>query len=412
MIRRAKLSRINQLRCLNERYVYKIREPSSSELNYNLGESEYVKKILNNYSKEVQYLNSILKDFENHRQERSIKLTNERKEFIKLFQEKICTANSKLIPVGSSATGLLFDQEFIKLFQEKICTANSKLIPVGSSATGLLYDQGADIDLCLYTEDLEFYKDFQKHKSLRIYIFNKMRHLVYELKDIDPEFQVVESLSLVDLHVPIQIFTFKKDKRLSQVYLFIKKLFEALGLRNSKGGLLSSYHLMMLTIHFLQCRSMSKPVLPVLCSTIPHRVGPDVPAGTVVKLIDGEFGDYKLDWKSKNTQTPAELIFEMINYYRNFFDVNSHQIYINRGIAIKRVQNKNISPSLQIYDPYSPLSICKSPLISDAFSTGIRYIFRSMSFGKLIDSFPHFKEAKGFDKVIEDKPWSFKVKCR
>jgi DNA polymerase sigma len=409
MIRRAKLSRLNQLRYLNERYVYKIREPSSSELNYNLGESEYVKKILNNYSKEVQYLNSILKDFENHRHERSIKLTSERKELIKLFQEKICTANSKLIPVGSSATGLLFDQS-------------------------------ADIDLCLYTEDLEFYKDFQKHKSLRIYIFNKMRHLVYELKDIDAELQVVESLSLVDLHVPIQIFTFKKglsidiqvpkedfqairntnlvkhyllaDKRLSQVYLFIKKLFEALGLRNSKGGLLSSYHLMMLTIHFLQCRSMSKPVLPVLCSTIPHRVGPDVPAGTVVKLIDGEFGDYKLDWQSKNTQTPAELIFEMINYYRNFFDVNSHQIYINRGIAIKRVQNKNISPSLQIYDPYSPITICKSPLISDAFSTGIRYIFRSMSFGKLIDSFPHFREAKGFDKVIEDKPWSFKVKCR
>uniref|UniRef100_A0AC34FJQ7 Polymerase nucleotidyl transferase domain-containing protein n=1 Tax=Panagrolaimus sp. ES5 TaxID=591445 RepID=A0AC34FJQ7_9BILA len=408
MILRFKLPKINQVRFYAEKVIYAPRDSQPAELSYNVGESEYVKKILENYSNKVQYLNTILKCSEDARRERSKKLIDERKELIKLLEDKICTAKSRLISVGSSATGMLFDQ-------------------------------GSDIDLCFYTEDLNFYKDFEQHRSLRVYVFNKIRHLVYELRNIDPDLHVVDAVSLIDTSIPIQILTFKKgvsidiqvpredfqairntnlvkhyavaDERFSQVYLFIKKLFEVMGLRNSKGGLLSSYHLMMLTIHFLQCRTLSKPVLPVLCSIIPHRVGPDVPIDKVLKLIDGEFGDYKGDWKSKNNQTSAELIFEMINYYRNFFDVNAHQIYISRGLAIKRQLNKNIPTSLQIFDPYSPTSICRSPYISDAFATGIRYIFRCMSYGKFIDTFPHFFDASGFGKYIEDKPWAFQVKC-
>ena len=80
---------------------------------------------------------------------------------------------------------------------------------------------------------------------------------------------------------------------------------------------------------------MSKPVLPVLCSIIPHRVGPDVPMDKVLRLVNGEFDGFNLDWKSKNTQSAAELIFEMINYYRNF-DFTTNRIFIDRGLTIKK----------------------------------------------------------------------------
>ena len=113
-----------------------------------------------------------------------------------------------------------------------------------------------------------------------------MRHLVHELKNEDSGYQIKETF-YIESHIPLQIFRFKKglsvdiqiprdnyqairntnlikhyllaDPRFPKIYTFFKRLFEALGIRNSKGGLLSSYHLIMLTIHFLQSRTVSPP---------------------------------------------------------------------------------------------------------------------------------------------------------
>lgn len=80
---------------------------------------------------------------------------------------------------------------------------------------------------------------------------------------------------------------------------------------------------------------MPKPVLPVLCSTHPHRVASDLPIKKVLQLLDGSFPDHELGWKSENEKTAAELVVEMIDYYRHF-DVYRTVIKIERGMSFKR----------------------------------------------------------------------------
>ena len=195
----------------------------------------------------------------------------------------------------------------IDLIERKFCIpGRSRLISVGSSATGLIFDSASDIDLCFFTEDESFYKDIHQNSDFReckflkacfendmnvtllnnpiLDFFSQLEKLTLELASEDSRLETTMIKSFSHLAVPIMIVNFKfglsmdiqlpmsnfqairntnlakhyvsADPRFPQVYLFIKKLFEALGLRNSKGGLLSSYHLMMLTVHFLQCRTV------------------------------------------------------------------------------------------------------------------------------------------------------------
>lgn len=76
-----------------------------------------------------------------------------------------------------------------------------------------------------------------------------------------------------------------------------------------------------------------------------------------------------------------------------------------------RFGNKARQPSIQLYDPYSTFSICRSPYIPDAFSSAIHYIHQNMLYGKFIDSFPHFNETHSFQHFIEGKIWSSHLKC-
>ena len=100
----------------------------------------------------------------------------------------------------------------------------------------------------------------------------------------------------------------------------------------------------------------------------------------------------------------------MIDYYKNF-DVKNSVINIGRGIVTRRKVTKQDRPQLQIYDPYSTLSICKSEFIPDAFSKAINIIHRKKRAGKLIDTFPYFSEAGHFRSYAEWKPWFEKLKC-
>lgn len=100
----------------------------------------------------------------------------------------------------------------------------------------------------------------------------------------------------------------------------------------------------------------------------------------------------------------------MIDYYKQF-DVKNSVINIGRGIVTRRKVTKQDKPQLQIFDPYSTLSICKSEFIPDAFSTAINFIHRKMRAGMLLDTFPHFSEAGHFRSYAEWKPWFDKLKC-
>ncbi|KAK5974698.1 hypothetical protein GCK32_018127 [Trichostrongylus colubriformis] len=97
----------------------------------------------------------------------------------------------------------------------------------------------------------------------------------------DEQFQAIRNTNLIRHYVQC-------DNRLSKLFLYLRMLFDALEIRNSKYGLLSSYHILLLAIHFLQCEQALIPwtVLPVLCKTHSDLVSSHIPIDDVVATLD------------------------------------------------------------------------------------------------------------------------------
>uniref|UniRef100_A0A7E4VD61 PAP-associated domain-containing protein n=1 Tax=Panagrellus redivivus TaxID=6233 RepID=A0A7E4VD61_PANRE len=365
-------------------------------------------QVKSNFKDKLNFLDNILVDFDTKRVKNFEKLKEQRRELVKAIENHICAAG------------------------------NARLIPVGSLVTGLVFDVASDLDLCLFAENKNFYNDLVRNESFRIFVFKQMQSLTYELGSLNPELIVSENVFFPFANVPLQITRFKSgfsmdiqipihnfqairntnlvkhyvlaDGRFPLVYHYFRRLFDALGLRNSKDGLFSSYHLLMLTIHFLQCRSLTNPVLPVLCSTHPHRVGADVPIEKVFAFLDGSIGlPEDFGWKSENKQSAAELVVDMVDYYRRF-NVRTDVIYINRGFASKKKRAESMN-FLQIYDPYGPQTITKSMHLPDALETAFSFIYRKMNTGMFLNTFPNFPEASHFRSFAEWKPWFSSLKC-
>jgi hypothetical protein len=145
-----------------------------------------------------------------------------------------------------------------------------------------------------------------------------------------------------------------------------------MGIKNSKEGLFSSYHIMLLVVHFLQAKTVrfygftliyvdfqTPPVLPVLAKTHAHLVGPEIPLDELLELLNKPFDqligklcvikmlisfvlshDFSVtciisDWKSENTRSAAELAIDLIDYYTKFHPFKN-AISISKGCSFAR----------------------------------------------------------------------------
>uniref|UniRef100_A0A1I7THL4 PAP-associated domain-containing protein n=1 Tax=Caenorhabditis tropicalis TaxID=1561998 RepID=A0A1I7THL4_9PELO len=196
------------------------------------------------------------------------------------------------------------------------------------------------------------------------------------------------------------------DNRFTLLFLWLRAICDKLEVRNSKYGLLSSYHLLLLVVHFLQAEQALSPwpVLPVLAKTHSSLVTCDLPISKVAELVKAENPfDGEFSWKSHNKMAISELIVRFVDYYSHF-NPSKEAIYIEKGMALKRKQVFG-DVRLQIIDPFSPISVCRSPHASSAFFAAIQFIRRQFKNGQLLASLPDVPEASQFLREHHFSPW-------
>ncbi|TKR87678.1 hypothetical protein L596_012041 [Steinernema carpocapsae] len=199
------------------------------------------------------------------------------------------------------------------------------------------------------------------------------------------DFQAIRNTNLIRHYV-------MADKRFGELYLWAKQLFTVLGARNSKQGLLSSYHIILLVVHFLQCKHIfAEPVLPVLMETHHDRVAPDLPVQEVVELMQKPLEDQLEGWKSENEMSTGLLALKFIEYYSRFRP-QDYSIDIGKGSVFKRRQTGFNDHHLRIYDPYSPVTVCRNRLILPALMSAVTTTSNAMQNGRMIDTYPNFED--------------------
>ncbi|WKY09170.1 hypothetical protein Q1695_001938 [Nippostrongylus brasiliensis] len=319
------------------------------------------------------------------------------------------------------------------VLSKRILSKECRFVQVGSSVNGLCSDN-SDIDLVFFPKNRDrrrsFLKDFHGNADFKVEFLNVVSNLVSrEMKNIgDP---VEATVVLHQLRIPLLIVQLQSgrsidiqfpdeqfqairntnlirhyvqcDSRLSQLFLYLRALFDALEIRESKYGLLSSYHILLLAIHFLQSEQAISPwpVLPVLCTTHSHLVGAHVSIDDIVKALDSPYRP--IEWTSNNKMTTAELIVRFVDYYSTF-DASQHAIYIEKGLATRRKQVSG-DVHLLLLDPYSRVTVCRSSVAARAFADSMQYLRRRMVKGEFLDSFPTFPEAISFRAQTKWASW-------
>ncbi|ETN86405.1 hypothetical protein NECAME_16354, partial [Necator americanus] len=143
------------------------------------------------------------------------------------------------------------------------------------------------------------------------------------------------------------------------------------------------------------------PVLPVLCKTHNNLVGAHIPIDNVVSLLDSP--QVPAEWRSHNQMSTAELAVRFVDYYSNF-DISQRIIYIEKGIAPRRRQVSG-EVHLQLVDPYSKVTVCRSSAAARAFADAMSFLRRKMINGHFLNSFPSFPEASLFKAQTRWQPW-------
>jgi len=199
------------------------------------------------------------------------------------------------------------------------------------------------------------------------------------------------------------------DERCPQLYLWLRQLMVSLGVKHSKEGLFSSYHILTLVIHFLHCTERYPNVLPILFQSFPHYFSTNVHLAKVATLIESPVDPVFKQAKSLNERSVGELAVELVNYYAKF---NPARDVIHLAIG-RRESRKVVRPDaiqLQITDPYSTKTVARSLLLPDALITTFDYVWTKMCEGEMLDSFPYNEgPAEDFKRHTANKPWAEKL---
>lgn len=358
----------------------------------------------------------------------------------KRYPDKLLKMNAQVEELNSERKECKKNTKVLNFFRDLnafILNKNAvELLPVGSMVTKFV-NKTSDFDFVFFPKNDEqrprFLRDFHQNPSFKQNFMTVLAKLIARESEKlgEPVEKVVE---LPRMRVPLLIIRYASglsvdiqfpeenyhalrnthlmrmyklcDSRFTLLFLWLRAVCDRLEVRNSKFGLLSSYHLLLLAVHFLQSEQALSPwpVLPVLAKTHPSLVTSDIPISKVAELIKSE--DPSLDvfsWNSHNKMAISELIIRFVDYYSHF-NAAKEAIYIEKGLAQKRKQVFG-DVRLQIIDPYSPVSVCRSPHASAAFFAAIQFMRKQFKNGQMIASLPDVPEAAQFLRENHFASW-------
>jgi len=322
----------------------------------------------------------------------------------------------------------------LKIIEQAICRPQSRLVTVGSIATCLAQENNSDMDLLYFTNVRNFYRNFRIDRNFRRDFIESTFNSLQKISN--PEFKQTSKPEMItrthtpiitaklenNLKVDVQFpgpnlqglrntnlvkYYVLSDKRLPQLFHWIRLIFSKMGIKNSKQGLFSSYQILVLAIHFLQnpdCLKTTQTVLPVLCKTHPHLVSNTLQPSIVLGLLEGPARPPQ-GWRSGNKSATGELAIDLI-YYFSEFDPTRTAINIGSGTTQNLVSNR-----LLVFDPYDYMSVTRSPFLPDLLVTTFRFLRDKIEEGNLIDSYPTFPGlADEFAKKVAGKKWASLLK--
>lgn len=103
------------------------------------------------------------------------------------------------------------------------------------------------------------------------------------------------------------------DWRLKPLVLVVKLWAHYHGINDAKNMTISSYSLVLMVIHFLQC-GMEEPVLPILQQSYPDKFS------NTTNILNVKINEVLPSWTSKNTESIGNLLIQFLEYYGKKFE--------------------------------------------------------------------------------------------
>ncbi|VDO40739.1 unnamed protein product [Onchocerca flexuosa] len=239
------------------------------------------------------------------------------------------------------------------------------LVPVGSTASGLASGM-SDIDL-VYMSTTD---EKQRERLLRLLAKENFRRtFMTEVKtrikesSLCKEFDwsqtdIIHTARVPILHLQTQKrmqvdIQFEKyasirntyfvrrcaqyDARVVLLNMWAQKWLESQRLKDSKHGLFSTYHVLMLVLHFLQCTGSYgiQPVLPVMCKKFRGNLRPTLPIHRVALSLYEK--PKSLNFQEKQEPDVAELILLFVSHYAKY-DFNHISFHLHNATVTERNQ--------------------------------------------------------------------------
>uniref|UniRef100_A0A0M3HXX5 Nucleotidyltransferase n=1 Tax=Ascaris lumbricoides TaxID=6252 RepID=A0A0M3HXX5_ASCLU len=212
-------------------------------------------------------------------------------------------------------------RDLVSRIEKKACSANSRLIPIGSLSNSFVFDSSSDVDACFFpllAPELraEFNADFHQNLSFRERFMRIMFERIVGDEEIGGnDLNMDECMVLYRARVPILVIKYKNG--LSVDIQFPNDSYQAIKNTN-------------LVRHYAM-GALSKTVLPVLIRSHAHLVGPDVDIDKVVEMLGQPIeGRTFQGWCSENHMNAGDLAVRLIDYYANM-DIFRCAISLDKG---------------------------------------------------------------------------------
>lgn len=217
------------------------------------------------------------------------------------------------------------------------------LYVVGSSMNGF-GSNTSDMDLCLMlchsqidqkreaTEILSIlYKALRKCLFLKQVLLIRAKVPILKFTDavshVECDLNVNNSVGIRNTHL-LNSYS-KMDVRLAPLVVFAKHWAKTQNINDAKNSTISSYSLVLMIIHFLQC-GCSPPVLISLQQEYPEKFD----KAKDIRLLS--LNESLPPYTSRNTESVGELFIGFLRYYAHEFDFSNLGISIRQGCTMPR----------------------------------------------------------------------------
>ncbi|GIY83847.1 poly(A) RNA polymerase gld-2 homolog A [Caerostris extrusa] len=216
---------------------------------------------------------------------------------------------------------------------------SSGLYVVGSSMTGLGV-KSSDIDMCLMLTDSEV--DQQKEAIGFLHGIQVIYAKVPILKFVDLESGIEVDLNInntVGIRNTQLLTSYSRiDKRLPPLVVLVKIWARCHNINDAKNYSLSSYSIVLMVIHYLQCRCRP-PVLPCLQLLQPDKFLPD----TDIRQL--KLQEELPNFVSENYEDLGSLFIGFLKYFAEEFNFEEDVMSVRLGRVIPKIQaTQNSSP--------------------------------------------------------------------